>query len=106
MQLRIVKGKNPGKLIELQEGSNMVGRWDPDKAAYPEIDLEEEDEDVKVSRKHAIVEMLSNAVTIEDLGSLNGTYLNRDKKLDPHFKYDLHVGDEIMVGRIVLKLEE
>ncbi len=83
----------------------MIGRWDPDSGAFPEIDLESEDHEAKVSRKHAIVECQGKTVTIEDLGSLNGTFVNRGARLVEGTKYTLHVGDELIVGKVFLRFE-
>jgi pSer/pThr/pTyr-binding forkhead associated (FHA) protein len=52
-------------------------------------------DDVTVSRKHAVVERKGNALRIEDLGSLNGTFLNR-KRIDAG---DLSDGDELQIGK-------
>lgn len=105
IQLVIANGKSKGKLFEIKEGTNLIGRLDPDKKAYPEIDLEEEDLDAKVSRRHALIELVDGKLTIEDLGSLNGTYLNRADKLAPGEKHDLQNGDEVSIGKIFLRVE-
>ncbi len=52
-------------------------------------------DDVTVSRKHAVVERKGNALRIEDLGSLNGTFLNR-KRIEAG---DLSDGDELQIGK-------
>jgi pSer/pThr/pTyr-binding forkhead associated (FHA) protein len=52
-------------------------------------------DDVTVSRKHAVLERKSDAVRIEDLGSLNGTFLNR-KRIEAG---DLSDGDELQIGK-------
>ncbi|MBX7137396.1 MAG: FHA domain-containing protein [Oligoflexia bacterium] len=105
MRLVVLRGSGQGKAFQLEQGSNLIGRWDPDSGAFPEIDLEEEDPEAKVSRKHAVIECTGEMVTIEDLGSRNGTYLNRDQKLEPGRQYDLKVGDELIVGKTFLRFE-
>jgi hypothetical protein len=52
-------------------------------------------DDVTVSRKHAVVERKGNELQIEDLGSLNGTFLNR-KRIDSG---PLSDGDELQIGK-------
>ena len=54
-----------------------------------------------VSRKHAKITTDENAVTIQDLGSTNGTFLNRDRlsKTMP-----LHRGDKLQIGQTVLEI--
>lgn len=51
--------------------------------------------DEKVSQQHAKVSLENNAVMIEDLNSLNGTYVNGERINDP---VELLSGDEVMVG--------
>jgi pSer/pThr/pTyr-binding forkhead associated (FHA) protein len=52
-------------------------------------------DDVTVSRRHAVVARDGNGLTIEDLGSLNGTFLNR-KRIESS---PLSDGDELQVGK-------
>lgn len=51
--------------------------------------------DEKVSQQHAKVSLENNTVMIEDLGSLNGTYVNGEKIEGP---VELLSGDEVVVG--------
>lgn len=55
-------------------------------------------DDVTVSRKHATVTLTSGTV-LEDLGSLNGTYVNRRRIDDPEILAD---GDEVQIGKFRL----
>ena len=43
-------------------------------------------------------------VTVEDIGSLNGTYVNRQPRLLPGNPVELKSGDEIIIGKTFLKL--
>jgi pSer/pThr/pTyr-binding forkhead associated (FHA) protein len=104
-QLVLMQGGKRRAIYRLTEGLNVIGRWDPDHGAFPEIDLEEEDNHCKVSRKHALVECKDGVVTLEDLGSLNGTYVNRGARLEPGTKQIVQAGDEIIVGKLFLLLE-
>ena len=103
--LFIHSGKNEGKEFQIQEGSNLVGRWDPDTGSFPEIDLDDEDVDAKISRKHAIVRKEGDSLTIRDIGSLNGTFLNRGERLEEGKDYPLKDGDEIVIGKLYLRLK-
>lgn len=105
MRLVIVRGEGQGKTFPLEQGSNLIGRWDPDSGAFPEIDLEKEDVEAKISRKHAVIECKGTQVTVEDVGSRNGTFINRGPRLEPGVKHDLKSGDEVIVGKTFLKLE-
>lgn len=106
MRLVILHGGSAGKIFELEEGSNLIGRWDPETGAFPEVDLEEEDVEAKISRKHAIIEVSGGKAVVGDAGSRNGTYLNGSYKLEPGMTHELKAGDEIIVGKVVLRFEE
>jgi predicted component of type VI protein secretion system len=101
--LTIVRGGTVGKVFPLQIGDNLVGRWDPDSGAFPEVDLEADDPEARISRKHAIIRV-SDSVEIEDIGSLNGTFVNRGTRLEPGSPVALKDGDEIIVGKTFFKI--
>ena len=105
MRLVVSRGVNQGKVFSIEQGSNLLGRWDPDAGAFPEIDLTAEDVDAKISRKHALIERQGGKAYLEDTGSLNGTFVNRGARLEPGQKHDLKGGEEIIVGKIFLKFE-
>lgn len=102
-KLTIVRGGTVGKVFPLQPGDNLVGRWDPDSSAFPEVDLETDDPEARISRKHALIRV-SDSVTVEDIGSLNGTFVNRGRRLDPGSPAVLKDGDEIIVGKTFFKV--
>lgn len=104
-KLVVTSGKAQGRVFGVHAGNNLIGRWDPDTGSFPEIDLEEIDFDAKVSRKHAVLDCRDGRYTIEDLGSLNGTYINRGPKLKIGTQYRIEPGDELIVGKISLKFE-
>lgn len=102
-RLTIIRGGTVGKVFPLQVGDNLVGRWDPDSGAFPEVDLEADDPEARISRKHALIRV-SDRVEIEDIGSLNGTFVNRGARLEPGSPVTLKDGDEIIVGKTFFKL--
>ena len=53
-------------------------------------------DDVTVSRKHAVVLQSGGDFRIEDLGSLNGTFVNR-RRIDAATQ--LESGDEVQIGK-------
>jgi pSer/pThr/pTyr-binding forkhead associated (FHA) protein len=53
-------------------------------------------DDVTVSRKHAVLVQADGAFSIEDLGSLNGTFVNR-RRIDAATR--LESGDEVQIGK-------
>jgi len=103
-KLSIIRGGRRGQEFELESGNNLVGRWDPETGAFPEVDLDADDPEAKVSRKHALIRLDAGKITIEDIGSLNGTYVNRQPRLQPGTPLDLKDGDEIIIGKTFLKL--
>jgi len=56
-----------------------------------------------VSKEHCRFSVKDEVVTLEDLGSLNGTYV-QGQKLEPHKKVILEAGDRILVGTQLLVL--
>jgi hypothetical protein len=55
-------------------------------------------DDVTVSRDHALLVRRGNAYYLDDSGSLNGTYVNR-QRVDSHKLAD---GDELQIGKYKL----
>lgn len=74
----------------LSEGPNDVGR---DRDCAVSIDSP------SVSRRHARVVVTSGAATIEDLGSKNGTYVNKRRVGDA---VALEDGDQMRVGSVTM----
>jgi hypothetical protein len=99
VKLKIVRGGRKGQEFPLEDGNNLVGRFDPESGAFPEVDLEADDPEAKISRKHALIRVENGKITIEDMGSLNGTYVNRAPRLQPGQPVELKGGDEIIVGK-------
>ncbi|MFL5908345.1 MAG: FHA domain-containing protein [Solirubrobacterales bacterium] len=59
-------------------------------------------DDVTVSRNHALLVRRKDGLYIDDLGSLNGTYVNR-RRIESH---QLQDGDEIQIGKYKLSYLE
>lgn len=55
-------------------------------------------DDITVSRRHAEVRNEGGRLVVADVGSLNGTYLNRERIEQA----DLHDGDTVQVGKFKL----
>ena len=89
--------------VPLTKGVN-VGRLDAASASFPDVDLSSEGGLEKgVSRRHAKITRQGREVVIEDLGSINGTFLNR-KQLTPYLAQVLKSGDELQLGRLILQV--
>ena len=81
-----------------------IGRLDPASAAFPDVDLTSDGGPTKgVSRRHAKITRRGREVFIEDLGSVNGTFLNH-RKLTPYFPQVLKSGDELQLGKLILRV--
>ena len=59
-------------------------------------------DDVTVSRDHAVLEQREDGIHITDQGSLNGTYVNRERVEDAR----LSDGDELQIGKYRLAFIE
>jgi hypothetical protein len=82
-------GGRGGETFPLEHDRMTIGR-NPDA----EIFLD----DVTVSRNHAMLVRRPDGIYIDDLGSLNGTYVNR-RRIESHRLVD---GDELQVGKYKL----
>ncbi len=81
-----------------------IGRLDTASASFPDVDLTSDEAlDKGVSRRHAKIIRRGREVFIIDLGSVNGTMVNR-KKLTPYLPKALRNGDELHVGRLMLRV--
>src|ERR1039457_6082058 len=103
-KLSVVRGGRKGQEFPLEDGNNLGGRWDPETGSFPEVDLDADDPEAKISRKHALIRIDGGKITIEDIGSLNGTYVNRQPRLSPGSPAELKSGDEVIIGKTFLKL--
>ena len=63
---------------------------------HPESDIFLDD--ITVSRRHAEFRRQGNGYAVRDVGSLNGTYLNRER-ID---EAPLRTGDEVQIGKFKL----
>ena len=103
--LIIERGGRVGREFALTGIETNIGRWDADSGIFPDVDLDEDDPEAKISRRHARVINQSGQFFIEDLGSTNGTFVNRGRRLLPGKKQVLQSGDEIIVGKTFLKFQ-
>ena len=102
-RLVIEKGRSSGKQFMLSDVEAHIGRWDADGGVFPDVDLDTDDPEAKVSRRHARITLTNGQYFLEDLGSTNGTFINRGKRLPPGQRQALCDGDEIIVGKTFLR---
>ena len=85
--LLVQQGPTPGARFLLDAAETTVGR-------HPRADIFLDD--VTVSRKHAIfVALPEGGFAVRDSGSLNGTYVNRQRVEQA----TLRLGDEVQIGK-------
>ena len=101
--LTIERGGSANTEFALSSEESYIGRWDADNGIFPDVDLDAHDPDAKVSRRHARIIYRNNVYMIEDLGSTNGTFVNRGRRLLPGSPQALSEGDEIIVGKTFLR---
>jgi hypothetical protein len=90
--LRFISGKYQGGEYPLAEGQEIViGR-------SSELDMVLVEE--MVSRKHARIALADGTISIEDLGSTNGTFVNGEKVQQG----TLREGDRVLIGTNILKV--
>ncbi len=87
--LVVKRGQNAGSRFNLTSAVTTAGR-------HPESDIFLDD--VTVSRRHAEIVVVDDGFVVRDVGSLNGTYLNRER-ID---EAPLVNGDELQVGKFKL----
>lgn len=97
-----VEGLPPGSaLLVVKRGPNAGSRFLLDQAItsagrHPDSDIFLDD--VTVSRRHAEFRLENNEFNVVDVGSLNGTYVNRE----PVDSAVLANGDEVQIGKFRL----
>jgi ABC-type multidrug transport system fused ATPase/permease subunit/pSer/pThr/pTyr-binding forkhead associated (FHA) protein len=89
--LMVKNGSLAGRWVEV-DGELIVGRQDADVTI----------DDERISRRHALIRAVAGGLAIEDLGSLNGTWVNGTRveastRLEP--------GDIVEVGRTLIEVE-
>ena len=87
--LVVRKGPNAGSRYLLDAEVTHAGR-------HPNSDIFLDD--ITVSRRHAEIRQVAGGYRVADVGSLNGTYLNRERVEEG----PLHDGDELQIGTFKL----
>ncbi len=107
-------GEGTGLVFKTADGNKLeipakdevvIGREDPISEVFPDLDLTNfGGAEGGVSRRHAVIHRLGNVHTIEDMGSTNGTYVNK-KRIQPHVPQTITPGDELRFGKLAFSLQ-
>jgi len=94
-----------GQILPLAERNEFsLGRVAEGQPIMPDIDLTPyKAYENGVSRLHAILKLINNQVSILDLGSSNGTYVNGNR-LVPSVERPLNHGDMIHLGKLKIQI--
>ena len=94
--------KASGNVFPVFKGESLIGRYDSVTGMTPEIDLTNEDSARNISRRHArIVVKDGKPFVAEEIGTMNGTYLN-GQKLPTGVLTPIADGDELTLCRLTL----
>jgi hypothetical protein len=102
VRLLVLRGLKRNVEYPIYEGLNFLGRADEKPV---DIDLEDQEPPDRIwsSRQHAVISLENGQLTIEDLNSSNGTFVNR-QRIYPGQKQPLNVNDVIQIGTVQLKV--
>lgn len=84
--LVVRSGEMTGSRFNLLKDVTVIGRSSDSQIMF---------DDITVSRQHAEISFIGKSLTIRDLGSLNGTYVNQNRIESS----DLRHGDELQIGK-------
>jgi predicted component of type VI protein secretion system len=90
--LQVVRGRSATTTLRLAEGMTSLGRHD---------DCIIRIKSSQVSRRHCEIHEANGQLTLRDLGSSNGTFVNGKRVLG---QQALKVGDELTVGSVTLRV--
>ncbi|HEU4758035.1 MAG TPA: FHA domain-containing protein [Agromyces sp.] len=91
--LVVVEGRRAGQRVAVPSGETTLGR-----DALSELVVDDEG----VSRHHALLVRAADTVTIQDVGSTNGTWVNGQQVREAR---ELHPGDRVQLGVAVFTFE-
>jgi len=102
-KLVVLRGQRVNAEYEIYDGDNYIGRAD-DKPVDVDLEDQEPPDRIWSSRQHALIAFENGQLTIEDLNSLNGTFVNRTR-VPPGQRRPLLVNDVIQIGTVQMKVK-
>jgi hypothetical protein len=102
-KLLVIRGQKLNVEYPIYTGDNFIGRTDEKPV---DVDLEDQEslDRIWCSRQHARIVSDASGLIIEDLGSQNGTFVNR-ARIYPGQLRPLVDGDVIQIGTVQMKLK-
>ena len=98
----VIQGSNVSLQLPAGKQEIILGREDPVSGIFPDIDLDPHGgQDTGVGRQHAKITVQGGQVQLEDLNSVNGTIVNK-QRIPPGQVVPLNNGDEIRLGLMTL----
>lgn len=96
--LEVLDGNEPGQVFTLENVHNTIGRGGCD------INLD----DPEISRQHARIDIHGTKVTLRDLGSTNGTYIQGQRIEEGQLEDDseFRVGTHQLVFRVTFRVPD
>jgi hypothetical protein len=94
-----------GQILPLSDRNEFtLGRISDGQPIMPDVDLSPYQAYANgVSRLHAVLKRSGKRISVMDLGSANGTYLN-GKRLSPHVETVIQHGDVIALGKLKIQV--
>ena len=98
----VVRGERINVSYAILDGRNFIGR-SADKPVDIDLDGQEPIERIWTSRQHAVITLDGGRLVLEDLNSLNGTFVNR-ARIHAGQPRILHPGDVVQIGTVQLRV--
>lgn len=103
VKLRVIRGLRVGAEYPVYPGRNVIGRF-ADRPVDIDLTAIEPDGQVWSSRRHACLTLDKGLLVVEDLNSLNGTWVN-GSRLRAGGALPLKAGDVIQIGVAQLRVD-
>ncbi len=100
--LVVIRGEVLDTTYRLYPGKNFIGRTD-EKPVDIDLENQEPADRIWTSRQHAVIVLENGVLTIEDLNSLNGTFVNRTR-VHPGQPRQIQVNDIVQIGTVQMKV--
>ncbi|HET6573870.1 MAG TPA: FHA domain-containing protein [Fimbriiglobus sp.] len=101
-RLVVVRGERLNVAYPILAGKNYVGRC-ADRPVDIDLDGQEPVERIWTSRQHAVLTWDRGTLVLEDLNSLNGTFVNR-VRIHPGHRQVLQPGDVVQIGTVQVRV--